>query len=221
MNNHGEKGILLIGAGGHGKVVLEALLQNPALHVAGILDQDPSKRGQNIMGVPVIGTDEMLGELRQKGIENCAIGIGGSQDNTLRAKIFRLMLKANCLPFTVVHPHSYVSFSAKYGQGCFLACGSRLLADASIGDDGIINSGASVDHDCLIGRHVHVSPNATLCGNVNVGDYAHIGAGSVIRQDIRIGEHAVVGAGAVVVRDVPDYAIVVGNPARLLREKER
>jgi acetyltransferase EpsM len=97
--------------------------------------------------------------------------------------------------------------------------GAILQADVQIGVHCIINTGASVDHDCVIDDYVHISPHTTLCGNVTVGEGSHIGAGATIIQGIKIGRWVTVGAGTVIIRDVPDYAVIVGNPGRIIKIK--
>lgn len=118
---------------------------------------------------------------------------------------------------TLVHPSASVSPQSSLGQGAQVLALSVVAAGANVGDACIINHHASIDHECHLEAGVMVAPGATLCGNVWVGEDAFVGAGATVLPRVRIGRRAMVGAGAVVTRDVPDDAVVVGNPARLVR----
>jgi len=118
---------------------------------------------------------------------------------------------------TLVHPAAFVSNDATLGRGCQILAGAVITAAARLGQSCIVNTKASVDHECQLSDGVHIAPGATLAGCVHVGACAMIGAGAVVLPRIRIGANAIVGAGAVVTRDVPDNAVVIGNPARFHR----
>lgn len=118
-----------------------------------------------------------------------------------------------------VHPQAILSTSAKVGDGSVVMQGAVIQADARIGRHCIINTGASVDHDCKIGDFAHISPHATLCGNVRVGEGSWIGAGTTVVPGVRIGNWCVIGAGSVVIDDIPDAAVVVGNPCKRILDK--
>jgi sugar O-acyltransferase (sialic acid O-acetyltransferase NeuD family) len=118
---------------------------------------------------------------------------------------------------SVVHPSAIVAPDVVVGEGSVLLHGAVVQASATLGSHVIVNTAASVDHDCIVGSFAHISPHATLCGAVEVGEGVHVGAGAVLIQGIRIGKWATIGAGAVVIRDVPDCAVVVGNPGKIIR----
>ncbi len=115
-----------------------------------------------------------------------------------------------------IHPSCYVATTARLGSGCQVLAQSVVGADARLGDGCIINTRASVDHECVLGDGVHVAPGATLTGCITVGDCSMIGAGAVVLPRVRIGANAVIGAGAIVTKDVPDNAVIVGNPGRVM-----
>ncbi|MDB4385820.1 NeuD/PglB/VioB family sugar acetyltransferase [bacterium] len=119
---------------------------------------------------------------------------------------------------TTIHPSAVIAPCATVSEGSVVLAHATLQTDVFVGDQSIINTSASIDHDCRLGNFVHIAPNATLCGDVHVGEGTHVGAGATVIEHIRIGKWATVGAGAVVIRDVPDFATVVGCPARTIKE---
>ncbi|WP_080898355.1 acetyltransferase [Variovorax paradoxus] len=140
-------------------------------------------------------------------------GAGGRHRIEIQRRFRTRGLRVAC----IVHPQASVDASAVLGAGTQVLAQAVVAADAHVGEACIINHRASVDHECNIGNGVHVAPGATLCGLVTLHDNVMIGASAVVLPRITIGENAIVGAGAVVTRDVPANAIVVGNPAHLLR----
>ena len=211
------KRIIIIGAGGHAKVVAEILPLSGKHEIIGFLDS--ACVGKKIGGLPVLGGDELLPGLRADGVATAFVGVGGTGDNLPRMEIFE---RVSAMGFTfanAIHPSAIISDSVKIGQGIAVMACAVINSDAEIGDNVIINTGAIVEHDCKIKSHAHISPGAALCGGVHVGMGAHVGAGSVIRQGINIGERAVVGMGAVVVKDVKAQSVVAGVPARIMKKK--
>ena len=209
--------IIIIGAGGHAKVIAEIFSLTAKYEVIGLLDH--ALVGKKIGGFPVLGGDELLPRLRADGVSVAFVAVGGAGNNLPRMKIFE---RVSALGFTfanAIHPSAILSDSVHLGQGIAVMARVVINPDTKIGDNVIINTGAIVEHDCKIESHAHISPGAVLCGEVCVESAAHIGAGATIRQNIRIGECAVVGAGAVVVKDVGANTVVVGTPARFLRAK--
>ncbi|MCX6566552.1 MAG: acetyltransferase [Candidatus Aminicenantes bacterium] len=211
---------VILGGGGHAGVLIDCLNLNISRSVKlfGILDQNPNLWGHEFLGIPVLGSDDMLIQLIEKGVNCFIVGLGGSGDTRPRQRLFELGLSFQLSPLTVIHPKSIVSQWANIGPGSQILPGSIINARAEIGRNVIINSGAIVEHDCNISDHVHIATGARLAGSVRVGKGAHVGAGAIIRQCINIGTGAVIGAGAVVVKDVPDHIVVVGVPAKPLKK---
>jgi sugar O-acyltransferase (sialic acid O-acetyltransferase NeuD family) len=197
---------LVIGAGGHAKVVMAAL-RDAGYSIAAILDDDPDKWGKDYFGAPVVGGSERLKEMPYDAV----IAVG---DNNARREISERC--PGCRWLTAVHPAAYVHDSVRLGRGSVIMAGCVIQPDSRIGGHVIVNTGASVDHDCEIGDFVHIAPGARLAGGVSVGEGALIGINSVVLPGKRIGAWAVVGAGSVVIDDVPPYATVAGVPARPL-----
>jgi UDP-perosamine 4-acetyltransferase len=203
-----------IGAGGHAKVVIEILRSAPQHEIVGLVDQDASLWHTSVLGVKVLGDDNILPELKREGVAGIFIGLGGVADTRLRQRLYE---HAVGLGFTVVeaiHRGACVSPSATLGNGVTVMCNAIVGADAHLGNNVIVNSGAIVEHDCVIGDHVHIAPGAKLSGGVVVDIGAHVGIGAVVLQQRRIGANAIVGGGAVVIKDVPAQATVVGVPAK-------
>ena len=206
------KPIIIVGAGGHAKVLMDCLYLNGA-EIIGALDKSLSKNSD--LGIPILGDDDAITAYPPDTVE-LINGIGSVGDTKFRAKLFRKFKKLGYTFSSVVHPSAVLSKSCILSEGVQVMAGAVINTGTRVGADSIINTGAIVDHECIIGSHVHIAPGCTLSGGVQVGDGAHIGTGATIIQGIKIGEHALIGAGAVVVKDVPAGAKVVGIPARII-----
>lgn len=201
----------LYGAGGHAKVVA-GILTSRGVRVAGVFDDNPPNAKLRIMEVR--DGVQLLGGAFPKLDAPMIITIG---HNGRRAELAALI---DASFGTAIHPSAIVASGVPIGGGSMILHGSVLQAGSRVGRHVLINTAASIDHDNLLGDFVHVSPNATLCGHVEVGEGTHIGAGAVVIPQVKIGRWSTIGAGAVVLRDVPDYATVVGNPARVINIQE-
>jgi sugar O-acyltransferase (sialic acid O-acetyltransferase NeuD family) len=201
-------GLLIIGAGGHGKVVADTALLLGWRNVAFLDDQAAAKGSP--LGLPIVGT---LDDLAKQGraFSRAIVAIG---DAKLRLDLTDRCRRTGLEVVSILHPMAFVSKFASIGPGCVAFAQSAINVDATLGAACIVNTGATVDHDCVIGDGVHICPGAHLAGNVRVGDRSWIGIAATIRQGIAIGRDATVGAGAVVIADVVDESTVVGVPAR-------
>lgn len=195
---------------GHGLVVLDALLERGEYHVAGFLDDNPDRHGAQLHGVPVLGGRALLPELAASGVGLLFPAVG---DNALRLQMLREARQAGLEAAVVVHPFACVSPLARLSAGAFVAAGAVIAPGADIGECAIVNTSASIDHNCVLGPGSNVCPGAHLAGRVTLGEGAFIGTGASVIPDVTVGAWAVVGAGACVVRDVPDGVTVVGVPA--------
>lgn len=211
--------IVGIGAGGHARVLLETLLARDDVELIGLLDANPAMKGTTVLGVRVLGSDDLLRGLRRDGVTHAFIGVGGTADNGPRRRLFELARGSGLQVLTVVHPSATVSPSAALGEGTCVCPGAIVAAGAQLGCNVIVNTGAVVEHDCVVGDHAHVASGAVLAGGVIVGEGAHIGAGASVKQGVRIGVDSVVALGAAVIDDVPDRVVVGGVPARPMRAK--
>ena len=211
--------ILIVGAGGHGRVVLEIIQAAAQFRPAGFIDADAGLAGTTIAGVPVLGSLNVLPRLLQqrKGFR-AVIAIG---DNRIRRTYAAKVAAAGIELVSAVHPSAIVSPSATVGRNVVIAAGAIIATEAVIGDSVLVNTGAIVDHECHVGDGVHICPGAKLSGRVTVGAGAFIGLGATVIQCLEIGAEAIVGAGAVVIHDVEPGATVVGVPARIIRSQDR
>ncbi|MBV8047221.1 MAG: acetyltransferase [Paludibacterium sp.] len=213
--------IIVVGAGGHAAVVVDALLEAGA-KVLGFTDPDLHLHGTQRIGLPVLGSDdEVLGQFAPDRV-SLANGLGfvnGSGQRSLRA-VVQLRLEARGWQFvSVIHPLAHVSSRAKLGASCQILAGAHVQAGASVGTGTIVNTGAIVEHDSIVGHWCHLATRSTLCGHCRVGDGSLVGAGAVLRQGVAIGKNTVVGAGAVLVRDSAGEETLCGVPARPLGTK--
>lgn len=173
-----------------------------------------AKASKEVLGVPVLGTDEILPRLRAEGIDCAAIGVGA---NGLRLRLASQATKMGFSLPIVAHPSAQISSTAQIADGCVILAGSAINANASLGECCIINTLAGVDHDCDLGAGTHVGPGATLAGNVVCGHSVFFGAGSTTIPQVIIGDNCTIGAGSVVISDIPSGATFVGVPAKPMR----
>ena len=212
---------MVIGGGGHARVVIDSLVLSGVADPVAILDANRDLWGTFVYGVPVVGSDECLLEQKDRGITHFVVGVGSVRDNRPRSRLFEMGLRQGLSPLTVRHPESVCSPRAEVGFGSVLLPGSVVNAGAVLGRNVIVNTGAVVEHDCRVGDHAHIASRACLCSAVEASDYAHIGSGATVRQCLSIGTGAVVGAGAVVVADVAPWSVVMGVPAREANKREK
>jgi len=199
----GAAGLVVMGAGGHAKVVVATLL-DLGLTVSAVLDDDPGRQGGRLLGLTVAGPIAGSPTAGQPAI--LAVG-----DNAVRR---RMGSEMECRWQTVVHPTAYVHASVRLGEGTFVAAGAVIQPDVTIGPHCIVNTGATIDHDCVVGGCAHIAPGAHLAGNVRLGEGALVGLGAGITPGVSIGDWAVLGAGATAVSDLADRATAIGVSAR-------
>lgn len=198
--------VVIWGAGGHAKVMVDILREGRRdLHIRGVVDDSAT---QGILGLPLLGNSNKLGELKINGVNYGVLGVGAVTNNSLRVELFQKMVDLGFEMPNVIHPRAIVEPSVKMGSGNQLFAGATVSSDVRLGDNTIINSGVVVSHDCTIGSHTHLTPGAILAGGVTVGENTVVGMGVTIYLGVTIGRDVVISNGVHVMQDVPDGTIV-------------
>lgn len=203
--------IVVVGAGGHAKVCVE-LLRAMGEDVAWCVSGDDSV--SHCVGVPVLAGDAHLERLRGEGFHRAFVALGS---NGLRARLGSKVVDLGYELVNAISPHAVVSPSAQLGRGVAIMAGAVINAETSVGSLSIINTGATVDHDNVIGEAVHIAPQCALAGNVRVEDGAFLGVGTRVVPERNIGARTVIGAGSVVIQDIESGVTAVGVPARIIK----
>jgi|ERR1051326_353121 UDP-perosamine 4-acetyltransferase len=207
--------IIILGGGGHAKVVIDALLQQ-AREILGFCSLEQNARP--LLGLKCLGGDEIVLAFGADRVR-LANGIGAAGTIQSRRSIYELFASQGYIFEKVLHPSAITASDVHLDAGVQIMAGAVVQPGTRIGSNSIVNTNASVDHDCWLGNHVHIAPGATLCGNVKVGNEAFIGAGATVIQGKSIGARSVIGAGAVVIEDIPADVTVVGVPAKVIHPK--
>ncbi len=208
-----RRSIVVIGGGGHAKVVIDAIKASSHFSIAGVVDKK-LKRGFLVSGVRVVGDDGLLVSLLRKGVKCAAIGVGSIGNCDRRKRIYDRVKKTGFDLPVISHPDAVMSKEVVIGEGTFIAARVTVNPGTYIGKCAIINTSSSVDHDCQIGDFVHIAPGVTLSGGVKIGHETHIGTGASVIHAINIGSGAMVASGAAVRRNVPNNALEFGGPRR-------
>jgi sugar O-acyltransferase (sialic acid O-acetyltransferase NeuD family) len=207
-------GIVLLGAGGHGRVVVDVLSALGTSRKILMLDDNPAVWGRGEDGVRTAGPIASLRQLIDASLTEGFVAIGANQ---ARARLFRDLVQAGLSSPVLAHPSAVISPRAHLGSGVLVCAGAIIGPGARIGIGTIVNTGAQVDHDCEVGEFVHLAPGSVLCGEVSVASGALVGARATIAPGVSVGSRSIVGLGAAVVRAVPPNVTVAGVPARELR----
>ncbi|SSC12123.1 putative acetyltransferase EpsM [Mesotoga infera] len=205
--------IILVGGGGHCKVVISIIKKLDTFNIAGISDLKENL-GKEVLGIETRYTDDQLEELHDKGIKYAFVTLGsvGNPDNRIR--LFEMLKQTGFEIPVIISKDAIVDESVEIEEGTVIMPGAIINPGTKIGKNCIINTGAVIDHDCMIGDHVHIAPGVTLSGSVKIGSSSHIGTGASVIHGIEIGSRVIVGAGSVVVNTIQDNKKVMGVPAR-------
>lgn len=214
------KDIVIIGAGGHAKVVADIILKRKEvlkeeLNIIGFLDDNFDKiEYREIFNIPILGSLDLIEEFKNKDYEYI-IAIG---NNLIRRKLAKKYSKLNY--YTAIHPTAVIGNMITLDIGTVVMANVVVNSYSKIGKHCILNTSCVIEHDNIIRDYTHISPSATLCGKVRVDTCVWIGGGSRIIQGVSIGENTVVGLGSVVLKNINKNCVVIGNPANILRRKE-
>jgi len=212
MEKYLGSSLLIVGAGGHGRVVAEAAcIQGKWTRIAFL---DDNKNLEIVAGWPVL---DSLGQAEHYLTQypQLIVAIG---NNKLRVQLINRFLEMGFQIPSIIHPTAFVSKTASIEPGCVILAQSALNTGAKIGLGCIINTGATIDHDCVLGRGVHLSPGVHLGGQVYIGDYSWVGVGVSIINNVKVGENTLIGAGAAIVTNIEANVTAVGVPAKVIRE---
>lgn len=205
------RSLLVLGCGGHGRVVADAALDCGYDEIAFLDDAEAASRP---VGMKVLGPFAAAADL----VRDWPAAIAAVGNGVLRLKLFDTLRQQGYQTPGIVHPAAVISRGALIGDGVFVAAGAIINVGARIGNAAIVNTGARIDHDCEVGAGSHIAPGATLSGSVVVGERAWLGTGCSVRQGVKIGSAVLVGVGAAVVDDLAPGKTYVGVPARLLEK---
>ena len=212
----GVKNIIVLGGGGHAKVVTSVLQRDPKYNILGFLDDDQSKK--EMLGTKRLGSLLPVSDALEKSF--FAIGIGHLGNTKHREKIIEEYKQKGHIMEKVIAPTAIINHEVTLGDGVVILDVVILQPSVIIGDYSIINTKVSVDHDCHINNHVHIAPGATLSGNVMVGNRVLIGTGASIIQGVTIEDDCIIGAGSVIIHNCDKKGgVYVGSPAELIKEK--
>jgi UDP-perosamine 4-acetyltransferase len=213
-----KKPFIVIGSGGHAKVVLDLLLERGE-QVICLADIDKNKTGSFILGVEVMEEVDVLDKYKPDTV-NLALGIGVSSSNLIDGLSERCCIAEKfeklgyCFP-SITHPKAIISRDCILEEGAQIMAGSVIQPGCHIGKYVVVNTNSSIDHDCVIGEGCHIAPASCLSGTVIIQVFAYIGAGSTVNNNISIGSRSIVGSGSVVVDDIDVDTCVVGIPAKV------
>jgi sugar O-acyltransferase (sialic acid O-acetyltransferase NeuD family) len=200
--------IVIVGAGGQGAVVADAL-QQCGSNVIGFIDDTTSLQGTSLLGLPIFGPIDSLPRIEHDAV---IVAIG---DNGQRRRLTESLLAKGEHFATAIHPFSSIAPSAVIGEGSMISAGAVVQPRAVLGRGVLINTRSSVDHDSVIGDFAHISPGVTIGAKVQIGAETLIAMGATVVSDMRVGSGAIVGAGAVVVSEIADGLTAMGVPARV------
>jgi acetyltransferase EpsM len=202
--------IVVIGRGGHSKVISDMIHSNKSYEIVGYLDDKYKdvRRIENTYCAPISSAQRLVENFKDI---KFVIAIG---DNRIRKLIVRGLKLPEDYYVTLIHQSAVISPSATIGYGTVVMPNAVINADTEIGLHSIINTGSVIEHDCIIGDFSHVCPGANLAGTVHLDQGAFIGAGTTVIPNIKIGEWSIIGAGATVIHDISSHCTAVGNPAK-------
>ena len=204
--------IIVLGAGGHTKVLIDSLLAAD-INVVGITSINSHDINNKVYGINIIGNDESISRYSPESIR-LVNGIGSTGKIEKRQRLFDYFKERGYSFASVVHPSAVISPDVQIDEGVQVMAGSVIQPGSVIKKNTIINTKVSVDHDCIIGAHVHLAPGVTISGGVCVEDAVHIGTGALVIQGIHIGKKCLIGAGSLVLNNIKEGSTVFGLPAR-------
>jgi sugar O-acyltransferase (sialic acid O-acetyltransferase NeuD family) len=209
---------IIVGAGGHSRVVYDILRYDHNVEIAAFIDNSPRGSEEKIMGIPVVGPhNEIHSLIESENIGGFIVAVG---DNEIRQNHFEKLLDMGLEPVSAIHPESYISKTATIGAGTVVASGVNISTNVEVGENVILNTGTIVDHETTIGPNVHIAPGTTIAGRVEIDEFTFVGMGASVGDYTSVGSNVTVGAGSAVLGDVPSNVTVAGSPAEIKNKKD-
>lgn len=193
--------LYVLGGGGHAKVVIDSLISS-GTSVSGIIDPRLAV-GSSLLGVSVVGGDELISQLDPQ-TTLLANGVGATAKTRMNRKLSEQWSGQGFSFVSVIHPSALICAEVNLASGCQIMAGVVIQPHVKIGEETVINTAASIDHDCEVGAYCFISPMVTLCGGVKVGEGTFIGAGATLLPGVKVGRNALIAAGVVVTADIAD-----------------
>ncbi len=211
--------VVVIGASGHAKVIIEIIESNKKYEIYGLIDSFKPK-GEQILGYEILGTEDLIPDLIKKGICSGVVAIGDNWTRYLmHTKIKEMVPEFQFI--SIIHPSAVISKSAEIGNGTVILASAKVNTLARIGDGCILNTNASFGHDGRLRDFSSIAPGVTVGGNVKIDFCTAISLGANVIQGVRIGKHSIVGAGSLILHDIDDYKLVYGVPAKEIKTIEK
>lgn len=195
--------VIIYGGGGLSKMIIEAVRVLGVYQIIGIID-DNMKKGQDVIGSPVLGGAEILKDLAKEGIRTAVNSVGGIGDYRVRLSVFETLAKAGFICPVIVHPTAHVDPSAKLEAGVLVLAQSYVSGNARVGMGTMINNSVVISHDCVLGVCTNFSPGAMIAGDATIGDFTQIGMNATVNIGVHVGSECLIGNGATIKKDVPD-----------------
>lgn len=210
---------VIFGAGQNGLQVYHILKHDPSVEVVGFLDGNPERHGKTHCGLPILGDLDLVPELvKREGVE---AGIAAIGDNRIRAKISKALGDMGLMRINAIHPQTIIDDTVRLGKGVIVEMGVAIHPLATVGDCVFIGGSTVIAHHSIVGDNVLLGGGVIFGGDVQIGENSLIGVGAVLQPHVRIGKNVIVGIGAAVINDLPDNAVAVGVPAKIIRYVEQ
>lgn len=207
--------LILIGGGGHCRSAIDVIEAEGRWNIKGITDRKENL-GNTVTGYEIVAPDDELPELITK-YKHCLVTVGQLKSASLKRKLFEMAAGCGAIFPVISSPHAIISDHAEIGSGTIIFHHTVVNSGTVTGVNCIINTGAVVEHDVVIGDHVHIAPGAVVNGHCRIGSGSLIGSGAVVVQQVGIGENVIIGAGSVVIRSISEPGIYAGIPAKKIR----
>ncbi len=198
--------------------VLDSLVETAKYSEISVVDKSENI-GKSILGISIIGCDDDLAELYEKGYNYAFVTLGSTGDAIKRIKLFSMLEKIGFEIPNIVDSTSLISKNTNISRGIYVGKNVVINSGVSIGKGAIINTSSTVEHDCTVGEFSHIATGSVLCGAVEIGENVHIGANSVIKQQVKVGANTIIGMGSVVLHDVESSVVAYGNPCREVKSR--